>query len=193
MNGTHYLGQQVSSFERFNDVGPITGVQILVDQNTEYSAGDSSGYVLTLQCAFGTQEMANNILLSVYQKTYKGFQASGAPLPPEAELGDAVTVCGLYSFMAYRKVEFGPGHMSEISAPGSKELSHEYQYTSTSQKNLSSDTDSLRAYLQKALGTMQIELNSIKSNLQSLTQTVEAISNKVTELDSRVDALEGGS
>lgn len=134
MNGKHYLGQAVSSFERYSDVGPITGVQLLVDQNTEYSAGDSSGYVLTMQCTYGTQEMANNILLSVYQKQYKGFQASGAMLPPDAELGDAVTVCGVYSFLAYRKVEFGPGHMSEISAPGEKEISHEYQYTSTSKK-----------------------------------------------------------
>lgn len=193
MNGKHYLGQAVSSFERYSDVGPITGVQLLVDQNTEYSAGDSSGYVLTLQCTYGTQDMANNILLSVYQKQYKGFQASGAMLPPEAELGDAVTVCGVYSFLAYRKVEFGPGHMSEISAPGEKEISHEYQYTSTSRKNLNTDVDSLRAYLQKALGEMQIELNSMKANIQTLTQTVQQMSNKVTELDSRVSALEGGS
>lgn len=193
MNGAHYLGQAVSSFERYSDVGPITGVQVLVDQKTEYTAGDSSGYVLTLQCSFGTQEIANNVLLSIYQKQYKGFQASGAMLPPSAELGDAVTVRGVYSFMAYRKVEFGPGHMSEISAPGEKEISHEYQYTSTSKKELSNDTDSLRAYLQRALGEMQIELNSMKSNLQVLTQTVQQISQKVTELDSRVSALEGGN
>lgn len=193
MNGTHYLGQRVSSFERYSDIGPITGVQLLVDQNTEYTAGDSSGYVLTVQCTYGTQEMANNILFSIYQKEYKGFQASGAPLPPSAELGDAVTVCGVYSFLAYRKVEFGPGHFSEISAPGEKEISHEYQYTSTAKKALSNDTDSLRAYLQKALGEQQIELNTIKAQLQQISLTLSQISNKVTELDSRVTALEGGS
>lgn len=191
MNGRHYLGQRVSSFERYSDVGPITGVQLLVDQNTEYTAGDSSGYVLTVQCSFGTQEIANNILFSIYQKEYKGFQASGAPLPPDAELGDAITVCGVYSFLAYRKVEFGPGHFSEVSAPGEKEISHEFQYVGTSRKELNNDTDSLRAYLQKALGEMQIELTSMKADIQALTQTVQQISNKVTELDSRVAALGG--
>lgn len=200
MNGKHYLGQAVSDFERYGDVGPITGVQLLVDTATEYSAGDSSGYVLTVQCTFGTQEMANNILLSIYQKQYRGFRADGAPLSPEAELGDAVTVCGVYSMLAYRKVEFGPGHFSEISAPGEKEISHEYQYTSTSQKNLSNDADSLRAYLQKALYSIQVELNDLKARMQILEQTVNTMSNKVTQLDSkvtaldsRVTALEGGS
>lgn len=193
MNGRHYLGQAVSDFERYSDVGPITGVQLLVDQNTEYTAGDSSGYVLTVQCTFGTQEIANNILFSIYQKEYKGFQAVGAMLPPSAELGDAVTVCGVYSMLAYRKVEFGPGHMAEISAPGEKEISHEYQYTSTSKKNLNTDVDSLRAYLQKVLGEMQIELNSMKGDIQIMTRTLQQISNKVTELDSRVAALEGGN
>lgn len=191
MNKNHYLGQSVSSFERYSDVGPITGVQLLVDQDTEYTAGDSGGYVLTAQCSFGTQEMANNILFSVYQKEYRGFQASGAPLPPEAELGDGVTVCGVYSMLAYRKVEFGPGHFSEISAPGEKEISHEFQYVGTSRKELNSDTDSLRAYLQKAIGEQQIELNSIKATLQQINQTLQQISNKVTELDSRVTALGG--
>lgn len=193
MNGKHFLGRAVADFERYSDVGPITGVQLLVDQNTEYTAGDASGYVLTMQCAFGTQEMANNVLFSIYQKQYRGFQASGAYLPPDAELGDGVTVCGVYSFLAYRKVEFGPGHMADISAPGEKEISHEYQYTSTSKKNLSTDTDSLRAYFQKALGEMQIELNSAKGDIQRLTALMEAVTDVVTKLESRVSALEGGS
>ncbi len=192
MNGKHFLGRAVADFERYSDVGPITGVQLLVDQNTEYTAGDASGYVLTMQCTFGTQEMANNVLFAIHQKKYRGFQAGGAYLPPDAEMGDAVTVCGVYSMLAYRKVEFGPGHMADISAPGEKEITHEYRYTSTSKKNLSSDTDSLRAYFQKALGEMQIELNSMKGEVQRLTTVLEAVTNAVTQLDSRVAALEGG-
>jgi len=193
MNASYYVGDKISSFERYNDIGPITGVTILVNADTEYQAGDSRGYVLTLQCSFGTQEMANAILISLYQKVYKGFRASGVELPPEAELGDAITVNGLYSFIAYRNVTFGPGHMSEIAAPGDNELGHEFQYTGSTRKEYSSDIDSVRAFVQKALGEIQIELNSVKTSIQQLTQTVSDISNKVTELDSRVKKLEGGS
>ena len=191
MNGKHYLGKAVTSFEEYNDVGPITGVSVLVDDGTEYRSGGSSGYLLTVKCTYGSQELANNILLDVYQKTYKGYRAAGAQLPLDAELGDAVTINGLYSFLAYQSVTFGPGHMSEIAAPGDNEVTHEYQYTATSKKNISGDVTALRNVVQQMLGAMQIELNSIKTALDTLTLKVNDISLAVTNLDSRVSALEG--
>ena len=70
-------------------------------------------------------------------------------------------------------------------------MEDEYPYRSETSRELNNDVDSLRAFITKSLGEMQIELLSMKTAIQELTLTVNDISNKVTQLDSRVSALEG--
>lgn len=134
--------------------------------------------------------MAAAILAEAQGYQYQAFSADAANIDPAMELGDAVTVGGLYGVISAVK-DNGDGY-PDISAPGEEELEDEYPYRSAAQRELSGDVDSLRAFIQKSLGSMQIELNSMKSQLQQITQTLQQISDKVTQLDSRVTALEGG-
>lgn len=198
MNNKFYIGKRITDFEQYNSIGPITGVDIIVSDNEFYASGDTSGYTLTVHCTYGTQIMADNLLLALYGKTYYGYRASGVPLPAEAELGDAIEVNGIRSVIAYQSLNFGPNHISEVSAPGDSELTHEYQYTSTLDK-LGSTDDTLN-YVQTVIGEMQKELNSIKTRLNALDGkdntdgtlgTVQQLTNDVTDLMSRVKALEG--
>lgn len=191
MNGNYYVGQQISNLTGYDTIGPITGVTLVVNNDTQYTAGILTGYVITVDCPYGTQEMANDIIARVYGETYHGYRAENAVLKPQAELGDAITVGDIYSVLAYRRVEFSPGHMSEIAAPGENELDHEFQYQGTSGKEISNDVDSLRAYLNRALGELSLQVTTLTGRVEALTQLTEQISNKVTELDSRVTALEG--
>ena len=128
MNGKYYIGKKVSSFEAYHPEDPITGVRLTVDQSNAYFAGDMDGNVWEMHCPYGTQQMADNILASLRGQVYKGFEAQDAVLSPEAELGDGITVNGLYTSLGYRKVEFGPGHFSTVSAPGNNEPDEEYKY-----------------------------------------------------------------
>lgn len=134
MNNKQYVGRRVSSVEVYDEIGPITGVALLLDEESEILAGDDTGYVLEVNCPYGTQEMADNILAKLAGRTYKGFRAQGAELDPTAELGDGLTVDGNYSMLAYRNVKFGPGHQSEIAAPGESALEHEFSYQSPSKR-----------------------------------------------------------
>ena len=136
MDNKFFVGKRVSSLEIYNAVGPITGIALVVDENSEYIAGDDSGYMLEVDCPFGTQAMADALLASLSGKTYRGYRADAAELAPEAELGDGITVGDVYSMLAYRSVGFGPGHMSEIAAPGENEVDHEYQYQSKIERDL---------------------------------------------------------
>lgn len=128
MNGKYFVGKKVSSFEAYHPEDPITGVRLTVDQSNAYFAGDMDGNVWEMHCPYGTQQMADNILSSLRGQVYKGFEAQDAALSPEAELGDGITVNGLYTSLGYRKVEFGPGHFSTVSAPGNNEPDEEYKY-----------------------------------------------------------------
>lgn len=189
MSSKFYVGLDLTGFEDNGRRPPITSVAFQVDGENTITAGTYTGLDLYAVCPYATQEMATAILALVQGYRYQAFSADGANIDPAMELGDGVTVGNLYGAVASIR-DSGDGY-PELSAPGEEELEDEYPYRSAAQRELSGDVDSLRAYLQKALGEMQIELNSMKANIQVLTQTVQQISNKVTELDSRVTALGG--
>lgn len=198
MNSKFYVGRRITDFEQYNSIGPVTGAEVIVSDSEFYASGDTSGYTLTVQCRYGTQAMADNLVIAYYGKTYYGYRASGVSLPAEAELGDAIEVKGMRSVIAYQSLNFGPNHISEISAPGDSELTHEYQYTSTSEKL--NNTDAALSYVQVAIGEMQKELNSVKARLNALDGkdntdgtlgTVQQLTSDVTNLIARVSALEG--
>lgn len=136
MNKSHYIGQKTSNFEAYGSVGAITGVILIVDDEHEFMSGDDTGYVMEIECPYGTQDIADDLLESLQGKKYSGYRADGAELDMGAELGDGVTVNGLYSLLAYQSVNFGGGHLSDISAPGDEELDHEYPYLTSEERAL---------------------------------------------------------
>lgn len=185
MNNKFYIGKKVSSFEDYNHIGPITGISLVVDEENEYRAGNDSGYVIEVDCPYGTQSMADNILASLKNYTYKGFRARDAELDMEAELGDGVTVNGIYSMLAYRNLTFGPGHMSEIAAPGESELEHEYPYITSTQRNVNRKIASTRSLITKTAEEIRLEVTKGLDGLSS------ELSVKLAGITARVDGLDG--
>lgn len=136
MNKKLYVGRNVSSFEKYNEIGAISGIIVIADNEQEFMAGDDKGYVMEIECPYATQQIADDLFASIGGKTYYGYRADGAALGLKAELGDGVTVDDTYSMLAYQSVSFGSGHFSDISAPGDKELDHEYPYLTPEQRAL---------------------------------------------------------
>ena len=186
-----YVGLDLTGCEDNGVRPPITSVTFQVDGENTVTAGTYTGLDLYALCPYATREMATAILVQVQGYRYQAFSADSANIDPAMELGDAVTVGNLYGVISAIKDD-GDGYPS-LSAPGEEELEDEYPYRSATQRELSGDVDTLRAFIQKSLGAMQIELNSMKTDIQQITQTLQQISNKVTELDSRVATLEGGN
>jgi len=185
-----YVGLALTDCRNNGKRTGITSVTFQVDRDTVVSAGEYTGLDLYAVNPYATHEMAAALLAAVRGFRYQAFSAAGAGIDPSAELGDGVEASGLYSVIS--SVEDHGDGFPDLSAPGEEELEEEYPYRSTAQRELDSGVDSLRAFLTKALGEMQIELNSIKARMGTMENTLSDISNKVTELDSRVQALEGG-
>ena len=197
MNNKHFLGKRVSSFEVYDTVGPITGVALLIDDNNEIVAGTDDGYVMEIECPYGTQAMANNLLSSLQGKSYHGYRSEAAELVPEAELGDGITVNNLYSMLAYRSVDFGGGHLSEIAAPGESELEHEYPYKSQAERQIERKIATTRSMITKTAEEIRLEvsneLDSLSSNidvkLDSITSTVQGIDGRVSTVEQTASGL----
>lgn len=190
MNDKHYLGRRVASHEWYDEVGPITGVALVIDKENEFLAGDDSGYVLEVESKYGTQAMANNILAAVQNKVYKGYRSTGAMLSPVAELGDGITVDGAYSFLAYRNTTFGSGHMSEIAAPGESVQEHEYQYKSPSQRQTDRKLAVTRSLIEKTSEEIRLSVEELDERFTRVSITLDGLT--VTD-DSGTTLIKGNS
>ncbi len=191
MSDKFYVGLDVTGFKDNGRRPPITSVTLQVDRDNVVTAGTYTGLDLYAVCPYATQEMATAILVQVQGHRYQAFTAESAGLDPAAELGDGVDVGGLYSVISAVQ-DSGDGYPS-ISAPGEEELEDEYPYRSATQRELSGDVDSLRAFITRSLGEMSLQITTLTGRVEALTQTVEAMSDTVTQLESRVSALEGGT
>lgn len=195
MNNKHYVGKRISALELYDNIGPITGVALLLDDENELLAGDDSGYMLEVSCPYGTKAMAENILSSLSGKTYQGYRGENAILSPAAELGDGITVNGVYSLLAHRTVNFGPGHMSEIAAPGESAMENEYKWVDPKKKEFDRKLAVTRSLIEKNSEAIALRITS--EDAESLIQQqLDSIELSVTSADGKTTSIklsEGGT
>ena len=184
-----YVGLDLTGCEDNGKRLPITSVTLQVDNERTVTAGTYTGLDLYALCPYATPDMATAILVQVQGSQYQAFSADSANIDPAVELGDGVDAGGLYSVISAIQ-DNGDGYPS-LSAPGEEELEEEYPYRSATQRELSGDVDTLRAFITRSLGEMSAQITTLTGRVEALTQKVDTISNKVTELDSRVTALGG--
>lgn len=125
------IGKEAQNIDIAEPLEPYSGVRIIVGVDEDYNelvyfAGDESGRVLEVENPFGSQAMANAILESVRGYQYQPLYADEALLNPAAEIGDAVSVNGVYSGIYTRATTFGTLMASDISAPTNEEVIHEF-------------------------------------------------------------------
>lgn len=184
MNGKHYLGRKVSSFEKYNTETPVTGVRLLLDDENGFEAGDMNGNVWEMENPYATQEMADNILAALKGQTYTGFEAKAAMLGLDAELGDGVTVNGLYSMLGYQNLTFGPGNTSDISAPGNDEPEEEYKYVPAKQREEARNLGKTRSIITKTASDIRAE---ISNEVEGLSASVDLKLDELTvEFDDKL-------
>ena len=128
------------------------GVRIYVGTNDDgenvvYESGNTDGRTLEIKNPFGTQEMADNILADIRGYQYQPLSADNALLNPAAEMGDGVTVNGVYSGIFVRATQFGRLMASDISAPTDEEIEHEFAVESPSERQYTRFVQQTRAML----------------------------------------------
>ena len=136
MNNKFFLGSGVSSFQNLGKTQPVSKVVVVVDEDTSYVAGDDTGYTFTVTNPYGTQQMANNLLQVAKGYTYQGFKADQLTLPVTAELGDALTMRGVYGMLSNRSISFSPLFTANVETPWEQEVQHNYPYEGSYKKEI---------------------------------------------------------
>lgn len=190
MSDKVYLGRAVGQLSESPALAPVSKVVLLVDDDTAYFAGDETGRTVELTCPYGTQAMANNILASLRAYTYRPLQAQDALLDPAAELGDGLTVGGVYTVLAQVDLTFDGLMACDAGAPGKTELESEYQYQSPILSGIQHQIARTRSEITKTAEEIRLYVvNEIEGVESELRLTADSINAQVSAVDGRVSSL----
>lgn len=190
MNGKQFIGKKALSMTKYKKSAPITGVILWVDDNNCYQAGNDTGTVIENDCPYGTQEMANALLQQLSGYEYQGIEANGAVVTPIAELGDGLTINGIYTQLAYKNIRFSTGEVMDVAAPGKNETLHEYQTEGETSKWFSHQIAQTRSEIAKTSEEIMLSVeNEIQGLSSSITVQLDSITSQVTGLNGQVSSI----
>lgn len=190
MNGSVYVGQKALSLTEYEKMAPISGVVLWVDDENCYEAGDETGTVIEQDCPYASQQMADNLLATLQGYSYQGLEANGAKVSPIAELGDGVTVNGLYTQLAYQNIRFSTGEVMDVAAPGNDETLHEYKTEGETTKHFAHQIAETRSTISKTAKEIRLEVeNELKGLSSSFTVQLDSITGRVNGLDRKYTEL----
>lgn len=171
-----YLGRRLAKFSPGIASQPISKVELLNDTGDVVGvSGSDTGRTLTALQPDGTNAMAAAILAKVTGYKHIGYEGSKALLDPAVELGDAVTVDGLYVPLIALDMTFDPLLAPDISAPDADEMDDEYPYKSPTQRQIERNMAKTRSLITKTSEAIMLK--------------VEGIDGKYTEVKTTLDGL----
>lgn len=159
------------------DVSPqfngYSGVRIFVGTDDDgetvvYESGNDGGRVLEIKNPFGTQAMADNILADIQGYQYQPLNATDALLNPAAEMGDGVTVNGVYTGLFTRNTNFGRLMASDIAAPTEEEIDHEFAVESPTDRQYT-------RFVQQTKSMLKITNLAIEAEVTARTEADDTI------------------
>lgn len=180
---------RASALDTAPTLSAFTGVKLWLDNTNFVFSGNENGRVLEADFPWATQEIADNVLSSIVGFEYQPFSAQNALLNPAAELGDGVSVGGVYSVLASCDTNFNAMCASNISAPSDEEIDHEYHYTSPEkrmERRVSGMTSELRVMSDRIEGVVE----DVNENNSKITQTVSQLQ---TAVNGKIDEAEAQS
>lgn len=204
MSDKHYIGLDVTSFENTGKHKPVSRVTLFVDEENYYTSGDDTGKEITASCPSATQEMADTLLAKFVGYEHQSFNAGSANIDPAAELGDGVTVGGIYATLS-RLNDAGTGYAG-ISAADEPELEEEYPYLSPIQQEINRQSTETRSLITKKAeeisqkvtnevaglsSAFTVKLDSITAEIQGVENAVSSVELTVDSLTSRIQDAEG--
>ena len=182
MSEKYYVGKDVTSFSDKGKYKPISRVTLLVDDENSLTAGDDTGMEVIASCPHATQPMVNALLQTMKGYQYQAYEAGAANIDPAAELGDGVTVGGIYSPLS-KLSDDGRGYAG-ISSPGEAEMEDEYPSDGYITQEFNRKIAETRSTITKTSEEINLKVEGIDGRVSDITQTVDGISLSVTSASS---------
>ena len=189
MSESVFIGRSAKGYTSTPELPKYTKVRINVDDDSCYEAGTGDN-VLELDCPWGSQQMANDILESIGEFVYRPYDTEWAKLDPAAELGDGVTINGVFSGIYVNETNFSTLMAARIAAPQENAVDHEYPYKSPTDRKTTRQFAETRASLRVNAASIQAEVTAREA---SETEMRAALELHAQEIAARVTQTGGNS
>lgn len=172
--------KSVSSLEKQDTFNGYSKVVVVVSDELEYSAGTDSGRTLTLDCPWGTQKMAEDILSRIQGFQYQPYTADGAHIDPAAEIGDGFAVGNLYSGIYSKKVSHGSLYTANVSAPGGEKINYKYEYKTPTQRKIERHYSEMKSTFKVQADQISAEVSARIEQGDELTSRLDIQSDQIS-------------
>lgn len=194
MSDKYYVGGDIISFADNGKYKPISRVTLLVDDENSLTAGDDTGMEVIASCPHATQPMVNALLQTMKGYQYQAYEAGAANIDPAAELGDGVTVGGIYSPLS-KLSDDGRGYAG-ISSPGEAEMEDEYPAGGYIAQEFNRKIAETRSIITKTSEEIMLKVDGVdgkytevKTTLDGLTVTDASGTTKINGSSIKTDNL----
>lgn len=190
MSDKVFLGTRMAQLDTSPSLAPVSKVILAVDSENAYIAGNDTGRTVEVTCPYGTQEMANNILAALSAYTYTPAMAQDAILDPAAEIGDGLTMGGVYTVLAQSTLTFDGLMTSDAGAPGQAEQESEYKYQSPVIADINWQLAETRSLISKTSEEILLKVeNELEGLSSSFSVQLGQIQSQVTGLDGQMSSI----
>ena len=186
------IGREAYSLDYDDSKGAYTKVRIIFDERAEpVEVGTDDGRVLEISNPWAepfAEQMAQDILTRIQGYEYQPFDAHGAFLPDNTDLGDAVVVGGVYGAIVSQDITFDGLGNSNVSAPNGEDNENEFG------DYVPSGDDPIKRELGRIRTEFIVAYDSITASVTDLTndmgQTLRIAADGVTITNAQGSVLE---
>lgn len=184
MSDKYYVGGDITSFADNGKYKPISRVTLLVDDENSLTAGDDTGMEVIASCPHATQPMVNALLQTMKGYQYQAYEADAANIDPAAELGDGVTVGGIYSPLS-KLSDDGRGYAG-ISSPGEAEMEDEYPAEGYITQEFNRKIAETRSTITKTSEEIMLKVKGVDGRVTSLSTSIDGIEANISSLNGSI-------
>ena len=184
MSDKYYVGGDITSFADNGKYKPISRVTLLVDDENSLTAGDDTGMEVIASCPHATQPMVSALLQTMKGYQYQAYEAGAANIDPAAELGDGVTVGGIYSPLS-KLSDDGRGYAG-ISSPGEAEMEDEYPAEGYITQEFNRKIAETRSTITKTSKEIMLKVKGVDGRVTSLSTSIDGIEANISSLNGSI-------
>lgn len=173
MSNKYYVGGALVSSTIYKPSSPISRVTLAVDEENVFTAGDDTGAEISASCPYATQSMVDALLLALQGKIYHAYNANAVDIDPLAELGDGVTVDGIYSMLA--TIDDDGMGFPDIGAAGDDELDDEYPVKGAIERKVDRNMAKTRSLIAKTSEAITLRIEGAEGDISELELTLDGV------------------
>lgn len=190
------LGNAAASVQQFPAFEAISRVILKIGGDQGYVSGSDTGRTIEIDCAYGSQTMANDLLAQLQGYVYQPMQADDALIDPAAELGDPVEVAGVYAVLAQKDTLWDMLSAADIAAPGGTGPEDEYGFSSAAASRTQYELAQARSLISKTNDRISMEIygedgkGGLNGRMNTFTMSLSGISNEIKGYQDTVTGYE---